>query len=218
MKKKSIRSLRVYFAAFFSFFIAFLHIARQEENKCTFLPETTTIRRATGKEEFFSLSFFSSFIDIGRRDNANLLIVLIGYISLSFCCCCPPRKESSDTDISKPRERKEKVTIYNSRIIDEKEEKHPSPSSSSPSTQKRKTDRCLAGASGSFCSFFFGSFVRSFVCFSTIAVRRHDVCLFFPSSSLSRLLCFDQSFSPLHTDAIITLLGDLVDYFSSKRH
>ncbi len=127
------------------------------------------------EEEFFLFPFFSSFVDIGRRSNAKLLIVLIGYISLSLFCCCLPRKERNQWQWHIDAKRKREVPIYNSRINDEKEKrKHPTPP---PSTQKRKTDRCLAGASDSFSLFF--SSVRSLLCYCCTTFWRVSFFFFF---------------------------------------
>jgi hypothetical protein len=146
------------------------------------------------EEEFFSLflSFRRSLIY--RQTKQREAFDSFDRLHFSFfCCCCLSRKERAQWQWHIDAKRKREVPIYNSRINDEKEKrKHSTPlplQPASPSTQKRETDRRLAGASDSF-SFFFLPFVR----FYAIAVRRFDVCLF-SSSSLSFVCCVSTSLS-----------------------
>ena len=146
------------------------------------------------KKNFFLFPFFSSFVDIGRRsNNAKRLIVLIGYISLSFLLLLllSVEKRKRPVTVTYRRQRKREGT-YIQFANQRREWEEETSNTTIINTKERETDRRLAGASDSF-SFFFSS-VRSFLCCcrcSCTTFWRVSFFLFllllFSSLSLSRL-------------------------------
>jgi hypothetical protein len=167
-------------------------------------------RRIRRRRRIFSLSFLfvvRLYRQTKQREAFDSFDRLHFSFFLSFAAACRERKETSDSDISTPRERKKYLSTIRESTA---RKRRGNIQHHHQHKRERQIDVWLVQVILS--RFFFLPFLH----FSSIAVRRFDVCLFFFFffSSLPRLLCFDQFLSSLHTDAIITLLDDLVDYFS----
>jgi hypothetical protein len=153
------------------------------------------------EEEFFFFSSSSSFLfrsSLILSDEASEAFDSfdrLHFLFLFSLCSKEGKKEPSDSDISTLREKEKYLSKKEKR-------KH---------LLLAPSDRCLAGATDSFSFSQFFSSVRSFM------LLLYDVltCVFFFSSSLflSSVVFGAVSFSLLLTNAITTLLDDLVDYF-----
>ena len=104
------------------------------------------------KNRNFFFPFLSSFVDIGWRSNASFWSVTFLFL-FSLAAVYREKNETSDSDISTPRERESYLSTIRESSTRKKERKKRRKHLTSPSTQKRKTDRRLTGASDSFPFF-----------------------------------------------------------------
>jgi hypothetical protein len=169
------------------------------------------------EEEFFSLflSFRRSLIY--RQTKQREAFDSFDRLHFSFfCCCCLPacreKKEPSDSDISTPREREKYLSTIRESTTRKRRGNIQHHYHYNPHHHQHKRERQIdVWLVQVILSRFF--FFRSFA--SMLLLYDVLTCVFFllllsPSSVVFRPV----SLSPLHTVAIITLLDDLVDYFS----
>lgn len=229
--EKSVGWLSVYLLAFFSPCILLLNSksnGKRRRGTSTRRPlqrplfDVQQVKEEEEEEEFFFFSFLSfSFVVRWYRQTKRCKAFdsfdRLHFSFFSFAAAWREKQETSDSDISTPRE-KEKYLSTIRESTTRKRRGNIQHHHHHQHKGERQIDVWLVQV---ILSRVFFSSVRSLLCYCLL----YDVltCVFFLLLflSLSRLLCFGQflslSLSRLHRDAIITLLDDLVDYFSWKQ-